>query len=115
MTYYHRDELRRSNIPSAKELRARRNGELVRVARCIIARKRPDTARGLIFISMEDETGVASVIVVSIFTVGIGLRSRAVGFWLMKSDWLPSEESGRIWKNLLANGKSFRLISLSKP
>jgi error-prone DNA polymerase len=61
--YYRRPELRRSNILSAQELRTRRDGEQVRVAGCIIARQRPGTAKGFIFISMEDETGIANVIV----------------------------------------------------
>jgi error-prone DNA polymerase len=61
--YYHRTELRRSNILSARELHTRRDGEFVRVAGCIIARQRPGTAKGFIFISMEDETGIANVIV----------------------------------------------------
>jgi DNA polymerase III alpha subunit len=30
---------------------------------CIIARQRPGTAKGFIFLSMEDETGIANVIV----------------------------------------------------
>jgi len=58
-----RAELRRSNILSAQDLRQRRDGEYVRVAGCIIARQRPGTAKGFIFISMEDETGIANVIV----------------------------------------------------
>jgi error-prone DNA polymerase len=61
--YYRRSELQRSNILSSAELRTRRDGELVRVAGCIIARQRPGTAKGFIFISMEDETGIANVIV----------------------------------------------------
>jgi error-prone DNA polymerase len=35
----------------------------VRTAGCIIARQRPGTAMGFIFLSMEDETGIANVIV----------------------------------------------------
>jgi error-prone DNA polymerase len=61
--HYRRPGLRRSNILSAEELRTRRDGEFVRVAGCIIARQRPGTAKGFIFISMEDETGIANVIV----------------------------------------------------
>lgn len=61
--YYRRPELRRSNILSALELRTRHDGDYVRVAGCIIARQRPGTAKGFIFISMEDETGIANVIV----------------------------------------------------
>jgi error-prone DNA polymerase len=55
--------LRRNNILSASELRTRRDGEFVRAAGCVIARQRPGTAKGFIFISMEDETGIANIIV----------------------------------------------------
>ena len=61
--HYRRAELRRLNILSAEELRSRRDGVFVRVAGCVIARQRPGTAKGFIFISMEDETGIANVIV----------------------------------------------------
>jgi error-prone DNA polymerase len=61
--FYRRDELRRQGIRSAEELRHARNGEFVRTAGCVIARQRPGTAKGFIFISMEDETGIANVIV----------------------------------------------------
>jgi error-prone DNA polymerase len=35
----------------------------VRIAGCIICRQRPGTAKGLLFISMEDETGVSNAVV----------------------------------------------------
>jgi error-prone DNA polymerase len=61
--HYRRAELRRLGILSAQELRGCRDGETVRAAGCIIARQRPGTAKGFIFLSMEDETGIANVIV----------------------------------------------------
>ena len=61
--HYLRAELRRSNILSALDLRLRRDEEYVRVAGCVIARQRPGTAKGFIFISLEDETGIANIIV----------------------------------------------------
>ncbi len=61
--YYRRSELRRRNVLSAEELRTSKDGELVRTAGCVIARQRPGTAKGFIFLSMEDETGIANVIV----------------------------------------------------
>ena len=61
--HYRRAELRRCNILSAQDLRQCRDGDYVRVAGCIIARQRPGTAKGFIFISMEDETGICNVIV----------------------------------------------------
>ena len=61
--HYRRTELRRQCILSAQELRLRKDGEIVRTAGCIIARQRPGTAKGFIFLSIEDETGIANVIV----------------------------------------------------
>jgi error-prone DNA polymerase len=61
--YYRRAELRRQRVLSAQELKVCRDGEFVRTAGCIIARQRPGTAKGFIFLSMEDETGIANVIV----------------------------------------------------
>jgi error-prone DNA polymerase len=60
---YRRDELRRQNVLSAQDLRTRRDGEWVRAAGCVIARQRPGTAKGFVFLSMEDETGIANIIV----------------------------------------------------
>ncbi len=60
---HRRRELRQQNILSAQELRTRADGEFVRTAGCVIARQRPGTAKGFIFLSMEDETGIANVIV----------------------------------------------------
>ena len=60
---YRRNDLRRQKILSAEELRNRTDGEYVRTAGCVIARQRPGTAMGFIFLSMEDETGIANIIV----------------------------------------------------
>ena len=35
----------------------------MRVAGCVIVRQRPGTAKGVLFLSMEDETGIANAIV----------------------------------------------------
>ena len=61
--HYRRAALRREGVLSAEELRERKDGEFVRAAGCVIARQRPGTAKGFIFLSMEDETGIANVIV----------------------------------------------------
>jgi error-prone DNA polymerase len=61
--YYRRLELRLHGVLSARDLRGCRDGVFVRTAGCVIARQRPGTAKGFIFISMEDETGIANVIV----------------------------------------------------
>jgi len=61
--YYLRPELRQKRVLSADQLRGCRDGEFVRAAGCIIARQRPGTAKGFIFLSMEDETGIANAII----------------------------------------------------
>jgi len=61
--YYRREELNGQRVLSAHELKERKDGEFVRTAGCIIARQRPGTAKGFIFLSMEDETGIANVII----------------------------------------------------
>jgi error-prone DNA polymerase len=61
--HYRRSELLRRGVLSAEELRRSKDGEYVRAAGCVIARQRPGTAKGFIFLSMEDETGIANVIV----------------------------------------------------
>ena len=60
---YRRAEFRAQNILTAEDLHTRRDGEWVRAAGCIIARQRPGTAKGFVFLSMEDETGIANIIV----------------------------------------------------
>ena len=35
----------------------------MRVAGCVICRQRPGTAKGFLFLSLEDETGIANAIV----------------------------------------------------
>ena len=72
--YYLRSELLRQRVLSADQLRGCRDGEFVRTAGCIIARQRPGTAKGFIFLSMEDETGIAN----SIITPDLYERERLV-------------------------------------
>ena len=40
-----------------------RDGQIVKVAGAVIVRQRPGTAHGFVFLSLEDETGVANIIV----------------------------------------------------
>jgi error-prone DNA polymerase len=61
--HYCRKELRARKVLPAKELLNFQHGQFVRAAGCVIARQRPGTAKGFIFISMEDESGIANVII----------------------------------------------------
>ena len=58
-----RAELRRRGVLSARELAEAENETRVRVAGSVIVRQRPGTAKGFVFLSLEDETGIANVIV----------------------------------------------------
>jgi error-prone DNA polymerase len=60
---YHRTALRRDGILSAEELEHCANRQLVSIAGCVIARQRPGTAKGFVFLSLEDETGIANIII----------------------------------------------------
>lgn len=54
-------------IKSAAELKQLRNDTKATVAGCVITRQRPGTAKGLIFMTLEDETGNANVIIMPDF------------------------------------------------
>lgn len=47
----------------AAELGAPPNGALVSVAGLVLVRQRPGTAKGVIFVTLEDETGVVNVVI----------------------------------------------------
>ena len=60
---FRRDALRAKGIYSAADLQQKPDGIWVRSAGCVIARQRPGTAKGFLFLSMEDESGITNVIV----------------------------------------------------
>jgi error-prone DNA polymerase len=60
---YQRDRMNAMGIRRATELSSIPNGRHVRIAGCVIARQRPGTAKGFVFLSLEDETGVANAII----------------------------------------------------
>ena len=60
---YYRQEMERKGVRKAIELHSLRDGQLVKVAGAVIVRQRPGTAHGFVFLSLEDETGVANIIV----------------------------------------------------
>jgi error-prone DNA polymerase len=58
-----RGDLALRGVLRALDLRTAREGRRVRVAGMVITRQRPGTAKGFLFLTLEDETGVANVIV----------------------------------------------------
>jgi error-prone DNA polymerase len=60
---YRRADLNKLRVVTAAGLAAIRNGSPVRVAGNVIVRQRPGTAKGILFMSLEDETGIANIVV----------------------------------------------------
>jgi len=60
---YHRAQLKKLKALRAIDIRKMRDGTFVKVAGWVIVRQRPGTAKGFMFLSLEDETGVSNIIV----------------------------------------------------
>ena len=58
-----RMELAMRGVLRAIDLPRGRHGRRVRVAGAVITRQRPGTAKGFVFLTLEDETGIANIIV----------------------------------------------------
>src|SRR5205085_2090040 len=58
-----RAELALRGVLPASDLPRGRHGRRVRVAGAVITRQRPGTAKGFVFLTLEDETGIANIIV----------------------------------------------------
>jgi error-prone DNA polymerase len=58
-----REELRRAGVLTAAELPSARDGSRARVGGVVVVRQHPETAKGFVFITIEDETGFANAIV----------------------------------------------------
>jgi error-prone DNA polymerase len=96
-----RTALAARGVRRAVDLAAGRDGERVRVAGSVIVRQRPGTAKGFVFLSLEDETGIANVIV----TPGLFARRRwtlvgepflLVEGILQRQDGVISVRAGRV-------------------
>ncbi|MEZ5873027.1 MAG: error-prone DNA polymerase [Nitratireductor sp.] len=58
-----RDDLRREGMIANAGLEAMRNGSFVHLAGLVMVRQRPGSAKGVVFMTLEDESGIANVIV----------------------------------------------------
>ncbi len=58
-----RSELAMRGVLRAVDLPRARNGRRIRIAGSVITRQRPGTAKGFVFLTLEDETGIANIIV----------------------------------------------------
>ncbi|HET9855777.1 MAG TPA: DNA polymerase III subunit alpha [Methylomirabilota bacterium] len=60
---FRRGALLRMGVSRAADLAAFRHGAWVKVAGAVVVRQRPGTAKGFVFLNLEDETGLVNVIV----------------------------------------------------
>jgi error-prone DNA polymerase len=58
-----REELKQKNIITSSELLERPHGKWTKVAGLVLIRQRPGTASGIVFVTLEDETGIVNLIV----------------------------------------------------
>jgi error-prone DNA polymerase len=58
-----RERLKRKRLATAAEIRAMPHGRFARAAGIVTGRQRPDTASGVVFVTLEDETGHVNVVV----------------------------------------------------
>jgi len=58
-----RDRLRNEGMVTSEDLRALRHGNRVKIAGIVVARQRPGTAKGIVFMLLEDEAGTINLVV----------------------------------------------------
>ena len=58
-----RGDLTMRGVLRAVDLSQARDGRRVRIAGMVITRQRPGTAKGFVFLTLEDETGISNIIV----------------------------------------------------
>jgi len=58
-----RDALAREGVQSCAEASSGRDGARVRVAGVVLVRQRPGSASGVVFATIEDETGIANIVI----------------------------------------------------
>jgi len=75
-----REALRAQHLPDARAVRAMRDGQRVDYAGIVICRQRPGTASGVVFMTMEDETGFVNVVIWSQVFEEFGLLARSTSF-----------------------------------
>lgn len=86
-----RPQLQHQNIWRAIDLAKAEHGQTVRIAGNVICRQRPGTAKGFVFISLEDETGVSNAIVSPALFEKLGLRIIEEPFLLIEGQLQNTE------------------------
>jgi len=98
---YRRAEMQALGVTPAARLAHLPDGRLVRIAGSVIVRQRPGTAKGFVFLSMEDETGVMNAILTpDLFErnklVVVGNSFLLIDGVLQNQDGVISVKAGRV-------------------
>ena len=86
-----REKLNRIGVRCARDLAGIPDRTWVKTAGCVIARQRPGTAKGFVFLSLEDETGIAN----AIFTPAMLEQNRSVittERFILIEGWLQNQD-----------------------
>jgi error-prone DNA polymerase len=75
-----RASLTQQRLPDARTVASMKNGERVRYAGLVICRQRPGTAGGVVFMTLEDETGFVNVVVWESVFQRYSVLAKAVSF-----------------------------------
>ena len=99
---YYREQLNKRGILSAAELDGVTADERIKTAGSVIVRQRPGTAKGLMFITLEDETGMSQAVVMPHLlkehrTVIVGSAGLIVEGILQKRDGSLSVKADKFW------------------
>jgi error-prone DNA polymerase len=98
-----RPNLRRHNVLPAAELATAANGDRVRTAGSVTVRQRPGTAKGILFLTLEDETGMSQAIVMPDLLqakrqIVVGSPGLVVEGVLQKRDGTLSIRAEKLWR-----------------
>ena len=75
-----RDKLKEMRLPDAREVGRMKDGRRVRYAGVVICRQRPGTAAGVVFMTLEDETGFVNLVIWSKVFERYAVLIKTVGF-----------------------------------
>jgi error-prone DNA polymerase len=60
---FHRARMREMGVLDSTTAKLQKDGTVMKVAGCVITRQRPGTAKGFVFLSLEDEAGIINIII----------------------------------------------------
>jgi error-prone DNA polymerase len=114
-----RPALAAQGLPDAQTVASMKNGEKIRYAGLVICRQRPGTAKGVVFMTLEDETGFVNIVIWESVFQRYAVLARTVSFLgisgkLQAEDGVVHLVAERLWeprielKPALVTSRDFR-------